>query len=106
MTEAPEPPVDLPPLQRATLDDARLDELFSDIEQAAEHVEIVVKRHAEGYVGEETASLSLADARTLLAKRSVLGVQLRYRFRGAVWWDTLMVIPDGVELIRVEQRAP
>jgi hypothetical protein len=34
------------------------------------------------------AGVSLAQARELLAARAVRGLQLRYRYDGAEWWDT------------------
>ena len=45
--------------------------------------------------------LTLADARRLLEARAVRGLQLRYRYDNADWWDTLMVLPDGFRLVRL-----
>jgi hypothetical protein len=30
-------------------------------------------------------------------------VQLRYRYRGRQWWDTLLRTEDGVRIVRIEQ---
>lgn len=93
-------PPPLPDLNQALLDEAGLAELLSDIEACTEATEIIPKQAAEGYVA-ENATLTLADARRMLAARAVRAVQIRYRYDGVDWWDTLMVLPEGYRLVRI-----
>jgi hypothetical protein len=93
-------PPPLPDLNQALLDEAGLAELLSDIEACTEVTEIIPKQAAEGYVA-ENATLTLADARRMLAARAVRAVQIRYRYDGVDWWDTLMVLPEGYRLVRI-----
>ena len=39
----------------------------------------------------------------LLTQGRVQGVQLRYRYRGVEWWDTVMRTSDGYRLVRMQQ---
>ncbi len=52
----------------------------------------------------EGGGVSLEQARQHLRDRSVRGVQLRYRFGGHEWWDTLICAADRVRIVRM--RAP
>lgn len=94
---------ELPPMQIAVLDAETVDQLFFDIEAAAELVEVVLKGAPEEHAS--AGPLTLSAARDALAARRVLGVQLRYRHAGKEWWDTLMLVPEGVRLVRIEHGA-
>jgi hypothetical protein len=48
-----------------------------------------------------TGPPSLELARNALAAGVASAVQLRYRFGGQEWWDTLVRIEGGVRLIRI-----
>jgi hypothetical protein len=107
MTAAPAPtepsteaPLELPPLHTTTLDAAQVEQLLDDIEACTELVEILPKYAAQGHVP-DAASVSLAEARTLLATRTVRGLQLRYRYDGADWWDTLIMAVEGYRVVRI-----
>lgn len=89
----------IPDLHEGLLDDATLDALFADIECAAELLGVSVKGGAKTMADESVASL--AHARELLRAGTVRGVQLRYQFQGAQWWDTLLRTQNGVRLVRV-----
>lgn len=93
--------IPLPPLQVAELDQDKLSELFADIDALGEGLDVLVKRAAGHIDGDER--VSLATAKQLLEQRSIQGVQLRYRFRGADWWDTLICTESGVRLVRMQQ---
>ena len=98
-----EPEVPLPPVHIADIDGDKLRELFFDVESLGEDLEIVIKHSAEGHVDRgPRPSLSEAIAQLLLG--TALGVQLRYRFQGADWWDTLMRTAQGFRLVRIQQR--
>lgn len=94
MSETP-----LPELQQATLDRETLADLFRDVELAAELISVTRKDGAEDRAAEQ--ELGLAEAHRLLASGATRGVQLRYRFQGVQWWDTLIGTPQGVRLVRI-----
>jgi hypothetical protein len=95
-----ETPPPLPALHTTVLDAAQVEQLLSDIEACAELVEILPKYAAQGHVPDR-AGVTLAEARTLLASRAVRGLQLRYRYDDADWWDTLMLAGDRYRVVRI-----
>ena len=92
----------LPELNEAELDDHTLTALFYDIETCTQVLEVIVRHVAAGYVGPQRVSLK--HARRLVQERAVRGVQIRYVYDEAEWWDTLMVLPTGVRIIRIEHE--
>lgn len=103
-TPIPPPPEDaplrLPELNTTELDAAQVEQLLRDIEVCTQITEIIPKYAVRGHVP-DTASVTLAQARELLAARAVRGLQLRYRYENADWWDTLMVVGDLFRLVRI-----
>ena len=91
---------DLPPLYAAILDEGTLDQLFFDLEQGAEILRVVFKSKAETA---DAAAPDLRAAHRALVEGRVLGVQIRYRFQGREWWDTLVRGAAGTRLVRVAQ---
>lgn len=100
--DSPPPTLALPELHEAILDEPTLDQLFRDIEQFAQISEIVPKFQTGTYVGEN--SISLPEARELIARMEVRALQIRYTFQESDWWDTLMLTPQGVRLIRIQHH--
>jgi hypothetical protein len=49
-------------------------------------------------------SLSLEQARQLLLEGRARGIQIRYHYDGADWWDTLMRTPQGIRLVRIRHE--
>lgn len=105
--EAPVPPpppedapLKLPDLNMTLLDADQIEQLFRDIEQCAQITEIIPKYAERGHVP-DSAGVTLAEARQLLANRSVRGLQIRYRYDGADWWDTLMLTGGQFRLVRI-----
>jgi hypothetical protein len=97
----PEPtPPALPELHTTLLDLSQVAQLLADIEACTELVEILPKYGPQVQVP-DSAGMTLTEARTLLAARSVRGLQLRYRFDGADWWDTLMVAGEHFRVVRI-----
>jgi hypothetical protein len=90
----------LPDLNQATLDLPGVEALLRDIAACTQVTEIIPRAAAQGYVTDGVA-LTLADACRLLEERAVRGLQIRYRYDGADWWDTLMVLPEGWRLVRI-----
>jgi len=93
----------LPPVHVAEIDHDKLRELFADVEALGEHLEIVLKRVTEAHV-ERVPYVSLAEALEELSSGTALGAQLRYSYKGADWWDTLLRTPDGFRLVRIQHR--
>lgn len=95
----PEKPAELPELHSSVLDLAQVEQLLADIEHCTELQEILPKYAAQAHVLNRT--VTLAEARELLASRQVRGLQLRYHYDGADWWDTLMVADDKFRIVRI-----
>jgi hypothetical protein len=92
----------LPQLQDAILDPETLEQLFRDIQRCAVVDEVLLKGGAALMASEK--SVPLPEAELALREKRVTGVQIRYWYEGANWWDTLMHTPRGVRLIRIEHR--
>jgi hypothetical protein len=89
----------MPEVYEGALDEEGLERLFAEVGQGAELLEVLLKggdqERARG------AGATLAQARAMLWAREVGAVQLRYRYEGAQWWDTLMRTAEGARLVRV-----
>jgi hypothetical protein len=99
MTVSPDGADKLPELRDAVLDDVQLAELFRDYRRCVQVVEIVVKQGV-GRVA-EAPTPTLDQAEQLIRSRGVRGLQVRYSYQQALWWDTLMPGPTGVRLVRI-----
>jgi hypothetical protein len=92
----------LPDLNEAILDAATLERLFRDLEVCTRITEIIPKFAERQMVTEQT--LSLEQARQLLLEGRARGIQIRYHYDGADWWDTLMRTPQGIRLVRIRHE--
>jgi len=95
------PPV--PPMWQATLDAATLGQLFADLAASAEVLSVQGKGDPRRYASADP--LTLEAARDRLASGELAGVQLRYRFDGHEWADTLLRAPAGFRLVRCRLAA-
>lgn len=95
-SEGPPPP----PMCDAWLNDAKLAELFDDLAGLTEIVGIQVKAGPQVQVSDSQTSLT--SARELLNTGQVRGVQIRYRYQGHEWCDTIMRINERYRLIRCQ----
>lgn len=86
------------PLQDAMLDAAALAQLVLDVEQAAELIAVMIR--PLGARRATMAPASLGEAHRALRDRTA-SVQLRYRHAGEEWWDTLLPLPSGTRLVRI-----
>lgn len=86
----------------AFVDPATLERLFVDLEGAAEVLAVLVK--GGGRDRAHGGTLTLEEGRQLFVARKIRGLQIRYRYQGAEWWDTLMHTPKGVRVVRIEQE--
>ena len=97
------PPTPPPtPFQDALLDDATVGQLFFDVAHAAELVAVIQKGTGARRAHEPAGTRAALDAaHQAFIAREIAGVQLRYRFNGEEWWDTLTHTERGVRLIRI-----
>ena len=91
--------IPLAELTSAEIDAATLAAVFADIGSLTVVDEVLVKGSSTAYAG----AAGLAEAQQLLAA-GALGLQIRYRWQGEAWWDTLIRTPRGHRLVRC--RAP
>jgi hypothetical protein len=94
----------LPELHDALLDAATVEQLFQDLAACARISEILPKFSRREMVREAGTPLSLEEARELLMSGRVRGLQIRYRYQDADWWDTLMRQPEGVRIVRIRHE--
>jgi len=103
MTEGqPERPVraeDLPPMHEGSLDHDGLAALQRDLEQCAQVIGVRVKGAGQAIASD--ARPGLDEAFEAIRNGGAVGVQIRYRYQGEAWCDTLMRGKDGVRLVRV-----
>lgn len=102
--EAPATP-GLPPLHCGVLDLSQVEQLFTDIEVCAGQVEVLPKYDAQVRVG-DSARVTLQQGRELLATGAVRGLQIRYQYDGADWWDTLLRVGDRFRVVRIRHEFP
>ena len=90
------PPV--PPMWQATLDSALLAQLFMDLSACAEVHSVQGKADPKRPASRDP--LTLDDAQERLASGGALAVQIRYRYDGHEWTDTIARTGEGFRLIR------
>lgn len=95
--------VELSEIYDQEIDEATLEQVLFDIGAAAELIAVMIKggprSNAHG------GAPDLAAARAALSA-GAHGVQLRYRFEGREWWDTIMRTAGGrLRIVRTEPPA-
>ncbi|MDP2316359.1 MAG: hypothetical protein Q8P41_25905 [Pseudomonadota bacterium] len=89
----------LPDLHTSDLDPAAFGALFDDLERHAEVLDVLVKGDAARRASD--VPVPLREAQAMLAAGLVRGVQIRYRWDGAEWRDTLMRAPLAIRIVRM-----
>jgi len=90
------------PIKEVLLDEETVGQLFFDVRHAAELVAVIEKGPNERRAREPVTTLAALDAaHAAFVRRELVGVQLRYRFAGEEWWDTLTHTASGIRLIRI-----
>jgi len=94
--------IPFPDLHQSEVDEATVRQLFEDLTNHAQVIEIIPK-HSPGYVADNPAQPTLSNALELILSRSLHGLQLRYRYMNKTWWDTLIPLPGGLfRIVRIE----
>lgn len=91
--------MDLPELRSGLLDADGLEALISDLAAYTNVYEIIVKSGATNHATPE--GIDLPAAHDLLLGGAARGVQIRYRYDDADWWDTILRTPEGLRLTRI-----
>ena len=99
-----EPDFEPPVMNTAMLDAAGVESLLRDIESCTELLEIVPKYSRQCLISEPGERLTFSDARALIQRADVRGLQIRYRHEGAEWWDTLMNQGERWRLVRIRHE--
>lgn len=98
-SDAPPP---LPELTQSLPDPALLEHYFDDLARCTEILAILPKMAPQA-MAIDMADWSLSDARNGILEGRVRGVQIRYRYDSAEWWDTLLCQASGVRIVRIRQ---
>ena len=91
----------LPELHQSTLDTATLEALFADLEACTEILAVLPKA-GPGHTQPE--NITLAEGKARLLAGQLCGLQIRYRYQGEEWWDTLIHRGDTIQITRIQQN--
>lgn len=97
MTDRP-----LPALPTATLDAALLEAFLRDLTEHTEVLDVLEKRAPGAHADLRPVELRSAVAR--LCAGQVRAVQVRYRWNGEEWRDTLLPTDAGLRLVRARMQ--
>jgi hypothetical protein len=92
-----------PELVEGVVDAATLHDLVRDLQTLTTIDEIQLKGGAQSHG--ERANIDLSEAVTLLIANKLRGLQIRYRWEGVGWIDTLLCTPEGIRIIRTKAPA-
>ena len=85
-------------LYQSELSEDQLASLHTDLSELTEILATLPKGGAAKMA--PNAPLPLADGFDQLTSGAIHGLQIRYRYDGAEWWDTLLRSPQGIRLVR------
>ncbi len=91
---------ELPPMSEALLDERAVSALFDDIGALGELLDVQLKGGARSRASD--AACDLSSAKDALLSGATRAVQLRYRHKDTVWWDTLLRQGQHIKLVRIE----
>jgi len=103
LTAGTDPEIELPELSEAELDEVGLRALFRDIALATEIDEIRCKQAPAQRA--DPSGISADEALEWLLEGRVRGVQVRYRYQGESWCDTILATAGGHRVVRVAALA-
>jgi hypothetical protein len=94
---------DLPPMREAVLQNEQIEELFDDIGQWADDIQLMQRRDSSRRAAAARVSslVQLQAAKSALLGSELKRVQIRYRWNEALWIDTVAVVENGFRLVRI-----
>jgi len=98
----------LPPMREATLSQDELRQLFNDIEALADEVLLMQRNRpaARATAAVAATAAQLHTARDALLAASIARLQIRYKWRGQAWIDTLEARGAQFRLVRIRHQLP
>jgi hypothetical protein len=94
---------ELPYLQDGALTREQLLVVVGDIEAGTEILAVNIKRQQRAHSDEQPVTLS--SALEQLLEGTVSGLQVRYRYQGREYWDTLLRAQSGYRIVRIDHTA-
>ena len=91
----------LPELHQTVLNEQTLNALFRDLEACADVFAVIPKMSA-GHI--TPTNITLTEGEALLTEGKLRGLQIRYHYDSAEWWDTLICMNGEVRITRIEQN--
>lgn len=91
--------IDLPDVHEAFLDRETYESVLRDIATQTEVLDVLAKGASEEYAPEK--DIGLDKARELFDAGIIRSFQMRYRWDGLEWRDTVMRTPEGVKIVRI-----
>ena len=91
----------LPELHQNVLDSETLAALVADLKACADILAVMPKA-GPGYVAPK--EIELDEGARLLEAGELRGLQIRYRYQNAEWWDTLINRDGIIHITRIEQN--
>jgi len=88
----------LPDVHEGLLDARGLSDYVLDLETHAEGLTVMLKSRSKEFAGQK--GVALRDLPELLGSGAAPRAQLRYRFEGEAWLDTLMPTAGGFRIVR------
>ena len=87
------------PLREAVLDRPTCEQLFADLAGCTQLLSVLARERGG------SRPTDLDDGRARLLAGTATALQIRYRFAGEEWWDTLISTPEGIRLVRICQES-
>ncbi len=92
--------IELAQLHEALIDNQTLATLFDDLHAHARVLEVRLKASADYRT--QPGNVSLDHARAALLEGALRSAQIRYLFDGSEWRDTLIRMPAGWKIVRID----
>ncbi len=98
---------ELPPMREAILEIQQINALFADIAQLGTDIQLMQRSVASLRATASRAKSvdDLAMAKDALLTGRTPRVQIRYRWQGVLWIDTLTHQPDGYRIVRIVHQV-
>ncbi len=97
-----ETPPGEPQMFEASWQKSQIEQLFKDLSLGADIEHVQVRTSETGAKSDRPVTLDQAEQ--LFREGSAKAIQIRYRFEGQTWCDTLMVHSDMVRIVRTEMQ--